>query len=182
MIHSHDVPYNGRYQTPPLICDLMVSMIPEGVKTVLEPTPGEGRLVEALKLRGYDVTAPARFEEVDPFQRFDCVVMNPPFKNSIEIQFLRLAMEVSDNVIALMPWFTIINSDSRAKKMLEYGLPEVISLPRRIFPKVRVQTCIMRMERGYLGETLLEFYDRLEARKTLSNIANTSARLEILQR
>ena len=58
--------YEDRYQTPIWACEIMTNMIPKGVKTVLEPTPGEGRLVKVLQDRGYEVTAPDLFENLKP--------------------------------------------------------------------------------------------------------------------
>lgn len=66
------------YQTPIDICKYMTSMIPEGVKTVLEPTPGEGNIVSCLN--SYDITAPEDFFKLKE-NNFDCIVMNPPFSS-----------------------------------------------------------------------------------------------------
>lgn len=47
------------FQTPVPVCKYMVSLIPAGARTVLEPTPGMGNLVNQLS--GYEVTAPANY-------------------------------------------------------------------------------------------------------------------------
>lgn len=155
--HRHSVPFDEWYQSPQWACDLMVSMLPKGVKTVFEPTPGKGRLVKTLQAKGYEVVTYERFEDSDPFLRVDAVVMNPPFKKSIEHKFLMDAMRLAPVIIALLPWFTLINSDSRTKELMEWGLKSVTHLPRRTFPRIRVQPCIIYMEEGYRGTVELHF-------------------------
>ncbi|MFX1704573.1 hypothetical protein PV783_11500 [Chitinophaga sp. CC14] len=55
------------FQTPANIADYMASLVPAGVKTILEPTPGLGNIVSALEwynLLGdtaYNITAPEDF-------------------------------------------------------------------------------------------------------------------------
>lgn len=136
------------FQTRPEECELMVGMLPARVKTVLEPTPGEGNLVRALKTHGYTVTAPTEFWDVAG--QWDAVVMNPPFspmKRGYKI--LYAVMDMTDIIIALMPWLTLINSVRRTTRILDWGLYSVTHLPRSAFPGSRVQTCILNMQRGY---------------------------------
>ncbi|HRJ59049.1 MAG TPA: hypothetical protein PLV64_22380 [Anaerolineales bacterium] len=139
------------FQTPPTICNYMVSLLPpETIVSVLEPTPGQGNLVRALA--GYQVTAPAEFWDVSG--RFDAVVMNPPFTPMTQgYRILSAVMEMSDVIIALMPWLTLINSKHRTRQICTFGLREVIHLPREVFPGSRVQTCILNMRRGFRGKT-----------------------------
>lgn len=49
------------FQTPPDVAGYMARLVPDWVKTVLEPTPGRGNIVRALHKRGFDVTAPEDF-------------------------------------------------------------------------------------------------------------------------
>jgi type I restriction-modification system DNA methylase subunit len=149
----------------------MVSIIPPGTKTVLEPTKGAGNLVGHLS--GYHVTAPDDFFQM-PKQRFDCVVMNPPFsgrtsfghpaglKNGMQIgyHFLTECMEMSDNVIALMPWFVLINSNKRVKQIKDFGLKSVTCLPRGAFRNTRIQTCVLEIEKGFIGVTEFKIYGK----------------------
>ena len=143
------------FQTKKWVCDFMVSLLPINCSTVLEPTPGEGNLVEAL-IPFYKVTAPSNFLDVE--DRFDAVVMNPPFtpmKRGYEI--LYAVMEMSDIIIALMPWLTIINSQKRTEDIESFGLKSISHLPRSAFPGARVQTCILEMQKGYIGDKVLRF-------------------------
>ena len=146
------------FQTPLLVCEYMKSFIPVKTKTILEPTPGRGNLVSVLG--EYDVTAPNNFFEM-PIKHFDAVVMNPPFtpmKKGYEI--LYSCMEMSDVVIALMPWLVIINSAKRTKDLIEFGLRSITHLPRKTFNGSRVQTCILELVKGYSGSIDFIIYDR----------------------
>jgi type I restriction-modification system DNA methylase subunit len=142
------------FQTPSYVCQFMVSLLPANVSIILEPTPGKGNLVRALA--GYRVTAPANFWMVSG--RFDAVIMNPPFTPMEQgYRILYAVMEMSDVVIALMPWLTLINSKRRTKDIKTFGLKDVIHLPRDVFSGSRVQTCILNMRKGYAGKTSLRF-------------------------
>ena len=77
------------FQTLESVCKYMVSLIPDGISTVLEPTPGKGNLVRALN--GYQVTAPSEFWDVSG--RFDAVVMNPPFYGRHYIKHVNHALK-----------------------------------------------------------------------------------------
>lgn len=147
---------NIDFQTPVNVAEFMVNLIPLGYKTILEPTCGAGNLVS--KLKGYDVTAPKEFFKMKP-RRFDAVVMNPPFtpmKLGYEILFK--CMDMSDLVIALMPWLTIINSQNRTQKLIDFGLFSITHLPRNVFPGTRVQTCIIILRKGHNKDCIFDFF------------------------
>lgn len=161
------------FQTPIPVCSYMVSLIPAGAVTVLEPTQGVGNIVKMLS--GYHVTAPQDFFSMDK-RRFDCVVMNPPFsakyafgvpehlnKHGMRLGYhiLKECMLMSDNIIALMPWFTISDSDVRLRYIKKFGLKSLTALPRKTFQYARIQTCVFEMERGYQGETAFKVFDLL---------------------
>ena len=134
------------FQTPENICKYMVSLLPEGIKTVLEPTPGDGNIVKVLN--GYAVTAPIDFFTV--VGNWDAVVMNPPFTPmDMGYKILFRCMDMSPVVIALMPWLTLINSERRTNKIMEHGLKSVTHLPRSTFKGSRVQTCILEIVNGW---------------------------------
>lgn len=159
------------FQTPPHVAKYMVGLIPSGCKTVLEPTPGIGRIASEILAAGYDLTAPDDFFLLTP-RKFDCVVMNPPFStkwaflenapehmNETGMRFgyylLTECMKMSDNVIALMPWFTISDSDLRLRNLKRFGLKSVTALPRNTFQYARIQTCVLELEKGFRGTTAM---------------------------
>lgn len=145
-----------QFQTPAEVARYMAILIPKGTKTVLEPTPGDGNIVH--QLFGYDITAPEDFFKLKS-RRFDFVIMNPPFtpmKLGYEILFK--CMDMSDSVIALMPWLTLINSEKRTKSLLDFGMKSITHLPRSIFPGSRVQTCIIELKKGYTDHPIFIAY------------------------
>lgn len=166
-----------QFQTPPEVCRYMASLIPEGVVTALEPTPGNGNIVRELS--GYVVTAPEDFFLLDKNERFDCVVMNPPFSTGSAILTNAPAIYKSDKgmkvgyrmlldcthkadvIIALMPVFTLIDSDVRMRHLKKFGIRSLTFLPRKTFEYARIQTCIMELVKGYAGPTEFKVYDLL---------------------
>jgi hypothetical protein len=68
-------------------------------------------------------------------------------------------MEMSDNIIALMPWLTMINGAKRTKDIMDFGLVSITHLPRKVFDGSRVQTCILEMRRGYTGKTEIASFE-----------------------
>jgi hypothetical protein len=168
--------YKNDFQTPPFAAKYMASLVPEGVRTILEPTPGNGNIVRELK--GYDITAPADFFSMDRKRRFDCIVMNPPFSSKyafnvpeslnkhgmrLGYHILKECMQMSDQVIALMPWFTISDSDVRLRSLKKWGLKSLTALPRKTFEFARIQTCVFELEKGYKGETVFKVLDLMHS-------------------
>lgn len=167
------------FQTPPEVCKYMANMVPNGPYNVMEPTAGVGNLYSALLKRDLkSVYAPTDFFLTNPQDRYDYIVMNPPFSSKsafldnapegIEKHGMKLGyyiltecMKRSDNVIALMPWFTISDSDVRLRMIKRFGLKSITALPRKTFEYVRIQTCILEMEKGYTGDTKFIVYDCL---------------------
>ena len=147
------------FQTPPVVAKYMASLMPDHCGTILEPTPGSGNLVRAVTGKG-EITAPGNFENLPRDSRYDWAIMNPPFTPMKEgYRYLKAVMEMSDNIIALLPWFILINSDKRIREIKSFGMVSVTSLPRKAFPSSRIQTCILHLRKGYEGETLFTIFD-----------------------
>lgn len=159
------------FQTPPQVCEYMCSMIPEGTITILEPTPGEGNILKCLD--GYLVTAPKNYFDLQ-HKKFDCIVMNPPFSAKyvfgqpehvkdagmkIGYRILFECMEMSDHVIALMPWFLILDSSVRLKLLNDFGLKSITALPRSTFQYARIQCCVFELSKGYKKETQFKIFN-----------------------
>lgn len=158
------------FQTPPEVARYMVDLLPFYVKNVLEPTPGDGNIVKEAEIKGLKVTAPGDYFLL-PADRYDAVIMNPPFSSKftfldnapetvthtgmrIGYWFLQDCMKRSDIIIALMPWFTISDSDLRLRFLMDYGLKSITALPRKTFQYARIQTCIFELHKGFKGETI----------------------------
>jgi type I restriction-modification system DNA methylase subunit len=179
MIEGNDAEkLKNDFQTPPPVAKYMCSLVPAGAKRILEPTPGKGNIVKALERSNrYDITAPTDFFLMKK-QKFDCVVMNPPFSEKFTIMknsptgydfegmrmgywFLTECMKMSNNVISLMPWFTLVDSDVRLRFFKKWGLQSITALPRSTFQYTRIQTCVLHLNKGYIGETVFKVYDLL---------------------
>jgi hypothetical protein len=68
---------------------------------------------------------------------------------------------MSNNIIALMPWFTISDSDVRLRNIKKYGIKSITALPRKTFQYARIQTVILELEKGYKGDTIFKVFDLL---------------------
>lgn len=149
---------NDQFQTPPEVAEYMASFLPENAGHILEPTPGIGNLVKAISAKGI-VTAPRYFEDIEKGSRFDYSVMNPPFTPMKEgYRYLLEVMDMTDHIVALLPWFIIINSERRMKALLDFGLVSVTHLPRKTFPGCRIQCCVLQLSKGYQGETKFKHF------------------------
>ena len=144
---------NIDFQTPPVVAQYMASFLPlKGNPTILEPTPGAGNIVRAIK-HG-KVIAPDRFENLPKNSRYDWAIMNPPFTPMKEgHRFLSEVMEMTDNIIALLPWFILINSERRINSIMDFGLVSITHLPRKTFPRSRIQCCVLEMKKSHQGGT-----------------------------
>jgi len=144
------------FQTPDWVCKVMASRINELVDypyTILEPTQGEGNLVRAINeiYPSSKIYTPVNFFKFN--EPVDVVVGNPPFSPmSLGYDILERCFELSDNIMMLMPWLALINSQKRTQLYREHGLKKVIHLPRTAFKGSRVQTCIMIFRRGHRGK------------------------------
>lgn len=154
---------NTDFQTPPIVAGYMASLIPVWAKTILEPTPGAGNLVRAAENKKRTIVAPPNFEEIlkfDSKRKFDCVIMNPPFTPMERgYWFLTECMKMSNNIVALLPWFIIINSEKRLKAINEFGLVSVTHLPRKTFPGTRIQCCVLEMKRNFRRPTIFRIFE-----------------------
>lgn len=167
---------DSNFQTPLKVCEYMVSLVPEGVQNVFEPTPGLGNIVSVLVKNNYKVITADDFFLYPKSENFDCIVMNPPFSSksaytenapiSAETKGMKLGyyilkecMQMSNNVIALMPWYTISDSDLRLRFLKNFGIKSLTSLPRKTFEYARIQTVIIELEKGFKGETAFKIFD-----------------------
>lgn len=176
-ILDEQFPIDTNFQTPPAVCEYMASLIPNGTDRILEPTPGTGNLFRAIKSAGFKrVYTPNDFFLLDTsIERFDCIVMNPPFssksaylKNApddMNVRGMRVGyfiltecMKMSDEVIALMPWFTISDSDLRLNYLNSFGLVSLTALPRKTFQYARIQTVVIHLKKGWSKETVFKTF------------------------
>ncbi len=131
----------------------MSSFLPYNSGDILEPTKGMGNLATVLEDKGNVIAPDGDFFDI-PKRQYDWVVMNPPFSPMKKgYRILSDCMDMSNNIVALMPWLTIINGKKRTMDIMSYGLRSITHLPRSVFNGARVQTCVMHMQKGYIGKT-----------------------------
>jgi trans-aconitate methyltransferase len=104
------------FQTPEVLADRAVSLIPEGFnpKKILEPSAGLGRLYRAMLKRFPEATytlienspecsrelweLPVEFLQRDFLtvcdRQFNLIVMNPPFKNGADVKHINHALKL----------------------------------------------------------------------------------------
>ena len=161
-----------KYQTPVQICDYMVSLIPKTSIRVFKPTPGSENLVKILeKQNRFEIHVAEDFFLHDKAQRYDTIILNPPFSEKsvymkrvpdnirfadmqVGYQILTECMKISDNVIALMPWVALSDSDVRLRYLKSFGLKSLTALPGKTFQYARKQTVIIELQKGFIGETV----------------------------
>lgn len=165
-----------KYQTPLDVAEFMVSLLPQSAKHILEPTPGLGNIVNVLNKKGFKVTAPKDYFLLNSTLTFDGIVLNPPFSSkSLDdtnapqkyinsgmkcgYNILFECLEKSDYIIALMPWYTISDSDVRMRQIIDFGLKSITVLPRKTFNYARIQTCVIELVKGYKSQTTFNSYE-----------------------
>lgn len=157
MMHINNIDF----QTPEWVCKLMIDLIEHEPVFILEPTPGAGNLVKALDLRFPDsiIDAPNDFYKFIEFNhaRYHYIVANPPFTPMTQgYRMLDEFFNIADDIIILLPWLALINSEMRTKRYISKGLKKIIHLPRSAFPGSRVQTCVLVFQRGYRGDIIFK--------------------------
>jgi len=147
------------FQTPEWVMELMVREIPKNSRLILEPTPGAGYFVKFLEDSNFSVCFPKHdYFDMSHSVKYDCVVGNPPFTPMTKgYEILYSVMEHTDNIVMLMPWLTLINSQKRLDKIMEFGLKKIIHLPRNAFKGARVQTCVLVMSKSFCGDTIFNY-------------------------
>ena len=149
---------DSNFQTPIVVCSLMAKMAFKGYKPsfkplALEPTPGDGNLVHALQSQFYVEFPSGDFWQSELFttcNNYNVIVMNPPFNPMAECErFVNAAMSMCNKIIVLLPWYYIINSERRLSMLKEFGLVSITALPRKTFPRARVQTAIFELVKGH---------------------------------
>jgi ferritin len=99
-----------------------------------------------------------------PFTSKSAYLQNAPaeLQNSgmkIGYYMLQKSMEMSNHVIAIMPWFTLSDSDVRLRFLKAYGIKSLTALPRKTFEYVRIQTVIIELLKDYKEETIFKTFN-----------------------
>ena len=145
------------FQTPDWVTHRMCDLVEGSPASILEPTPGEGKMVKVLQNRFpdslvlYPKTDYWTFRENGPQFKPDLIIANPPFSPMKEgYRFLFDFMAITDRVISIMPWY-VNQSVRRTKSILQYGMKRMVFLPRSVFRNCRTNCCVLDLQRGYRG-------------------------------
>jgi hypothetical protein len=124
------------YSTPHWCTAVIVDLLHERrVRSVLEPCPGEGRMVRSLISCGFSVEGcNTDFLTANGFKRHDAVVGNPPYSHACEFieKALMLTRPVNGMVCLLLPVNYDCATRSRRTRLFEPPFVTKIILRRRI--------------------------------------------------
>lgn len=168
----------NNFQTPLYALELIIPFIPKTVKTILEPSAGQMRLVDSLRNKhGYKVLASDLYpQRKDCFKMdfiemqkdsytegIDCIITNPPF--SLKFDFISKAMELDIPFAFLIPFDMCGFLHDKFKGGLQAIIPN-----RRIdylTPNI--------VERINIGETLFGINKGLEKEKKYKKMEDVPA-------
>jgi len=122
---------------------------------MLEPCKGEGSFLKYMPNADWCEIQ----EGVDFFdynRKVDWIITNPPY--SILRKFLQKSMEVSNNVVFLIPWNHIcLTARLRDIREAGFGIKEVILTPYPDnFPKMGFAMSVVHLQKGYSGNIKFE--------------------------
>ena len=95
------------YATPDWVGGVIALWLKDqGVRSILEPAPGNGQLAASLRSRGFEVHAP-RYDflaSTPPLRGVDALVTNPPYGERGELAeaFIRHAIELDPPIAAFL--------------------------------------------------------------------------------
>ena len=125
------------WQTPKSAILPIKPYIPEGVKTILEPTHGKGAISDLLEEWGYTVIKQDKYPKTDDtieadfltddIPECDMIIFNPPF--SLKTEFLKRACESGKPFIFICP-IDIQETNKRFTLFREHELT-ILNLPNR---------------------------------------------------
>lgn len=117
------------FQSPKEAIDCLIPFLNKDW-SIWECACGKGNLVKAFEEKGFKVygsdiinNATCDFLTWKPFQRFDCIITNPPY--SLKEKFLERCYELGKPFALLMP-LTALESEKRHKLYRKYGIQLII--------------------------------------------------------
>jgi len=117
---------------------------------MLEPCKGSGNFLKYMKDSDWcEITEGKDFFEYN--KDVDWIITNPPY--SILRKFLQKSMQISNNIVFLIPWNHIcLTARLRDIREAGFGIKEIIltSYPDN-FPKMGFAMSIVHLKKGYKG-------------------------------
>lgn len=150
----------NEYYTPEWLSEYMISLIDKEIPfSVFDPTPGPNSSILSAVRKVYPCNVSVEelkgdFWDID-ISHVDIIVANPPFFPYSKVyQYLERFILIADQIICIIPWYTIINSERRTEKIIKSGLKRIVNVSRSAFPKIRVQICVLDIQKGYCGDAV----------------------------
>ena len=160
------------FATPALLAEMLCKYIPENTFSVLEPSAGQGAIVQAInKIRPDVVVAYCELMElnrkqfkgealyvqddfltIDTDVKYDCVIANPPFSKNQDIEhFYRMVLVARKRVISIMSTHWLNSSGKKETQFREFLSEmgaQLIHLPAGEFKEsgTNIPTCIVVMD------------------------------------
>lgn len=144
---------------------------------ILEGSCGKGHIAEILKDSGYEVTATDLIDrgygEVKDFFTYDKfdgdIIMNPPYKNSIEFVKHSLDILKKGNKVAMFLKLTFLESSSR-KKFFEENPPKIVYVSSSrlncakngdfgTYKSSAIAYAWFIWEKGYKGDPIIKWFN-----------------------
>ena len=135
MSANYFVPSEAEYfGTPAYAVYPILKHIPSDVKTIWEPTAGRHHISKILKSAGFNVITTDLYPQSDditcfdflhgvPDFNYDMIVMNPPFKKTL--QFMTKLYEQHNPFMFIAPSHTI-NSSKRHALFRQHGINQIV--------------------------------------------------------
>jgi predicted RNA methylase len=160
------------FATPATIAEKLCSYIPENTFSVLEPSAGQGAIVQAInkirpdvvvaycelmelnrkQFKGDAIYVQDDFLTIDTDVKYDCVIANPPFSKNQDIEhFYRMVLVARKRIISIMSTHWIHSTHKREtqfREFLEQMGAQVIPIEAGEFKEsgTNIPTCIVVMD------------------------------------
>lgn len=106
----------AQFWTPPQVAQMMVDLIPKGTRTILEPSCGNGAILRLLPDHavGLEIDpkltdTPTDFFDYSTDNKFDCVIMNPPYIRAKNIEGKTVGLSGHANMYAHFIWKSVLH-------------------------------------------------------------------------
>lgn len=132
---NYFVPKEAEYfGTPAYAIYPILKYIPQHVKTIWEPTAGQHNISSVLRKEGFTVVTTDLYPQSDDITRmdflndvpdfdYDMIILNPPFKKTLE--FMEVLYKQNKPFMFIAPSHTI-NSSKRHKMFKKNGVNQIV--------------------------------------------------------
>ena len=163
------------FATPKELCKKLCEYIPAGTKTILEPSAGQGAIIQAIneydssikvsycelmelnrmQLKGNAEFLQDDFLTLDENLKFDVVLANPPFTKNQDIEhFYKMLKHAKNRVITIMSkhWqYSSLKKETIFKDFIYSNNANVIEIKAGAFKEsgTMISSCIVIFDKGH---------------------------------